>query len=118
MALGPADLVVRGGTGNGAGGNSLFGIENATALHPSGVVGISVEAAVGANLFDLCIWIPHSQVGVTTVGDVRAFGGDVTPTSGRSPHHATLSGLDPEQAHLLLTPTVANPVPASARRTR
>jgi hypothetical protein len=53
--------------------------------------------------------IPHGQVGVTTVGKVRAAGGDVIRTSGRSPNHATLTGLTPEQASELLTPTEPNP---------
>jgi hypothetical protein len=53
--------------------------------------------------------IPHGQIGVTTVGKVRAAGGDVVRTSGRSPNHATLTGLTPEEASRLLTPTVANP---------
>jgi len=29
--------------------------------------------------------IPHGQIGVTTVGEVRNAGGDVIRTSGRSP---------------------------------
>ena len=53
--------------------------------------------------------IPHSQVGITTVGEVRKAGGDVTRTSGRSPNHATLTGLSPEKISSLLTPTIANP---------
>ncbi|MEG5067522.1 hypothetical protein QUB33_28500 [Microcoleus sp. B3-A4] len=53
--------------------------------------------------------IPHGQVGVTTVGEVRSSDGDVIRTSGRSPNHATLTGLTPEQASLLLTPTISNP---------
>lgn len=46
---------------------------------------------------------------MTTVGEVRALGGDVIRTSGRSPHHATLTGLTPEQISCLLTPTIINP---------
>lgn len=53
--------------------------------------------------------IPHNQVGVTTVGAIRAAGGDVVRTSGHSPHHATVVGLSAEEASRLLTPTVANP---------
>ena len=53
--------------------------------------------------------IPHGQVGVTTVGEVRSSNGDVIRTSGRSLNHATLTGLTPEQTSLLLTPTIANP---------
>jgi hypothetical protein len=54
--------------------------------------------------------IPHNQVGVTTVGKVRALGGDVVPSPRkRNPTHATLSGLTPEQASSLFRPTVKNP---------
>jgi hypothetical protein len=54
--------------------------------------------------------IPHSQVGVTTVGAVRAAGGEVVPSPTRTnPHHAKLSGLTPEQASHLFRPTMRNP---------
>lgn len=52
---------------------------------------------------------PNGQIGVTTVGEVRQAGGDVIRTSGRSPYHATLTGLTPEQASQLLRPTIPNP---------
>jgi acyl-CoA thioesterase-1 len=52
---------------------------------------------------------PHGKVGVTTVAAVRALGGDVVRTSGRSPHHAALTGLSPEEMSALLTPTIQNP---------
>ncbi len=118
MALASDDLVVRGGASIGSGGNSVGGIAAATALHPSGVIGVSVEARPGASLYELCVAIPHNHVGVTTLGEIRAAGGDVTTTSGRSPNHATLIGLTPEQAYELLTPTTLNPVPPEARRKR
>lgn len=54
--------------------------------------------------------IPHNRVGVTTVGAVRAGGGEVTPSPSRgNRYHATLSGLTPEQASTLFRPTVKNP---------
>jgi len=53
--------------------------------------------------------VAHGQIGVTTGGAVRAAGGDVVRTSGRSPHHATLIGLSPDVASHLLTPTDVNP---------
>jgi hypothetical protein len=58
---------------------------------------------------DLAAGIPHGQLGVTTAGAIRAAGGDVVRTSGRSPHHATVIGLGPEAASRLLTPTIPNP---------
>jgi len=104
----PADaLVVRGGR------NRPEDILRGTGTHPSGVTGISVESNSGVSLEQLASPIPHSQIGVTTVGEVRAAGGDVIRTSGKSPNHATLTGLTPELASTLLTPTVANPASRS-----
>jgi hypothetical protein len=96
-------LVVRGGR------NRPEDIERSTGIHPSGVTGVSVQSAVGLTVAELAAPTPHGQVGVTTVGEVRKAGGDVIRTSGRSPYHATLTGLTPEQASRLLTPTVPNP---------
>lgn len=96
-------FVVRGGR------NRPEDIERGTATHPSGVTGVSVHAAEGLSAEELAETIPHGRVGVTTVGEVRAMGGDVVRTSGRSPDHATLIGLMPKQASNLLTPTMRNP---------
>jgi hypothetical protein len=80
--------------------------------------GVSVNSAPGLSVEDLTAadpqvgypGIPHNQVGVTTVGAVRAAGGEVLPAPTRTnPHHATLSGLTPEQASDLFQPTVKNP---------
>ena len=78
--------------------------------HPSGVTGVSVECAEVLSFAELAVAIPHGQVGVTTAGTIRAAGGDVVRTSGRSPHHATMVGLSPEAASRLLTPTIPKPV--------
>jgi hypothetical protein len=96
-------FVVRGGR------NRPEDFERSTATHPSGITGVSVECAAGITVRQLAATIPHRQVGVTTVGDVRQAGGDVVRTSGRSPNHATLVGLTPEQASRLLTPVQPNP---------
>ncbi len=112
------DLVVRGGAAGRGGGNSVEGIEAGTGTHPSGVTGFSAEASPGASLCDLCANVPNNQVGVTTVGDIRAAGGDVVATSGRSPNHVTVTGITPEQGNDLLTPTRPNPVSPEERRFR
>lgn len=96
-------VVVRGGR------NLPTDLRRGTSTHPSGVTGASVECAAGISLVELAAAIPHGQVGVTTVGAIRSAGGDVVRTSGRSPNHATLVGLRPEDASSLLTPTVPNP---------
>lgn len=96
-------LVVRGGR------NRPEDIERAMGTHPSGVTGISVESTVGLSVAELAAAIPYKQIGITTVGEVRQAGGDVIRTSGRSPHHATLTGLTAEQISFLLIPTIRNP---------
>jgi len=96
-------LVVRGGR------NHPEDIRRGTGTHPNGVTGISVECAVGLSIKELAVAISHGQIGVTTVDEVRQVGGDVIRTSGRSPCHATLTSLTPEQISNLLTPTVPNP---------
>ena len=100
-------LVVRGGR------NQPEDLRRGTRTHPSGVTGVSVECAEGLSVDELAAAILHGQVGVTTVAAVRAAGGEVVRTSGRSPHHATLVGLSPEEASRLLTPTIPNPAKKS-----
>lgn len=97
-------LVVRGGSAL-----TPESILDGTSAHPSGAVGFSVESRGGASLLDLCQAIRHSRVGVTTVGAIRAAGGDVFRTSGRSANHATVVGLSPEVASGLLRPSRPNP---------
>lgn len=96
-------LIVRGGQ------NRPEDIERGTALHPSGITGFSVECGTGRTVDELASALPHGQVGVTTVGRIRFAGGEVVRTSGRTPYHATVTGLTPEEASRLLTPTRPNP---------
>ncbi len=79
---------------------------------------VSVQSAPGKSLAELTtpddrigfIGLLHGQVGVTTVGEVRAAGGDVSASPNRNnPYHATLSDLTPEQASALFQPTKKNP---------
>jgi hypothetical protein len=54
--------------------------------------------------------IQNNQVGVTTVGKVRAVGRDVVlSATKKNPNHATLAGLIPKQASELFRPTIKNP---------
>lgn len=82
------------------------------------IQGVSVNAAPGLSVQELIApnpntgypGIPHNQIGVTTVGAIRAAGGDVIPSPTRiNPYHATVSGLTPEQASQLFRPTIRNP---------
>ena len=79
---------------------------------------LSVNSSAGLSLAELTApdpvsgypGIPHRQVGVTTVGEVRRAGGDVRPSPTRgNPNHATLGGLTPEDASRLFLPTRPNP---------
>lgn len=68
-------LVIRGGR------NLPDDIRRGTGTHPSGVTGISVECALGVSVEDLAVFIPHGQLGCTTVGKIRQAGGEVIRTS-------------------------------------
>jgi hypothetical protein len=80
--------------------------------------GLSVNCAPGLSVGELTApiaqtaypGIPNNQVGVTTVGAIRACGGTVVSSPTRTNrHHATLGDLTPQQASDLFRPTVANP---------
>ena len=81
-------LVVRGGR------NRPEDIKRSTATHPSGITGISVECAVGLSVAELAVTIPHGQVGVTTVGEVRSSEGDVIRTSQQLPKSCNINWLN------------------------
>jgi hypothetical protein len=104
-------IVVRGGI------NTPALVANGTGVHPTtGLIGISVESAAGKTAAELAATLPNNQVGIATVGNVRALGGDVVPTPGKSLNHATLTGLDAPTASQLFQPPVPNPakVPGNA----
>src|SRR5215210_4977993 len=116
MARLPDDaLVVRGGQNLA----DSFAKGSGVTVDPGGTLqGVSVNAGAGVSVKDLTApnpqtgypGIPHRQVGVTSVGAVRAAGGDVEPAPTRTnPNHAILSGLTPGQASELFRPTVKNP---------
>jgi hypothetical protein len=109
MAKTPVEIIANEASVVRGGRNRPEDIQRAIGTHPSGITGISVECAVELSVAELALAILHGQVGVTTVAKVRSEGGDVIRTSGRSLNHATLTGLTPEKASLLLTPTIPNP---------
>ena len=116
MAPLPDDaLVVRGGQNlpeNFANGSGV------TVQADGKVQGVSVNAASGCSVEELTTAIAatgypgilNNQIGVATVGAIRASGGDVVPSPTRTnPHHASLNGLTPAQASKVFRPTVTNP---------
>lgn len=108
-------LVVRGGQNLPAN----FAQGSGVTVNAGGKIeGVSVNAAPDVSVQELTApnphtgypGIPHNQIGVTTVGAIRASGGNVVPSPTRTnPYHATLSGLTPEQASQLFRPTMKNP---------
>lgn len=70
---------------------------------------VSVNSASNASVPELSTKILHGKVGSTTVGQVRAAGGDVIPTPNtHNLTHCTLCGITPEQAEALFK-TEPNP---------
>jgi RHS repeat-associated protein len=64
--------------------------------------GVSVQSANGASVEQLSQGIPNNQIGVTTVGDVRAAGGDVVSTgTAGNPCHCDMNGVTAEQGSKL-----------------
>jgi RHS repeat-associated protein len=80
-------------------------------LEPDGTLSeVSVNSAAGKSLEELTVAIPNRQVGVTTVGNIRAIGGNVEPFPlEENPYHATMYGITAEEAEELFTPTIPNP---------
>jgi hypothetical protein len=71
---------------------------------------VSVNSAPGKTLAELTVTIPNKQVGVTTVGEIRAIGGYVLPKpTMHNPDHCVMEGLTPEEAARLFIPTARNP---------
>jgi hypothetical protein len=79
-------------------------------IGPDGTLnGVSVNSANGASVGDLSKGLPNGKVSTTTVGEVRAAGGNVTPsgTTG-NPNHCTMCGITPQQARQIMK-TIPNP---------
>lgn len=63
------------------------------------VNGVSVNSAPGKTVGELSQGLPHGKVGVTTVGEVRAAGGNVVPSpTANNPNHCTMCGVTPQKA--------------------
>jgi RHS repeat-associated protein len=98
-------IVCRGGTCTA----ERFAAGSGVTIDERGLLqGVSVNT--GESLRAASAGIPNGQVGSTTVGEIRALGGDViaSPSPG-NPAHATMGGITPAQATQLFTPTAPNP---------
>jgi hypothetical protein len=100
-------IVVRGGL------NTADRISSGTGVwtDSSGLVhDVSVNSANGVSLPDLAAGIKNNQIGVTTVGDIRAAGGSVKPDPiPGNPYHCLVSGISAAALSGLLQPPIANP---------
>jgi hypothetical protein len=88
-----------------------FASGSGVTVNPDGTLsGVSVNSALNKSINELTISIPNSQVGVTTVGEIRAAGGNVFPSpTSNNPYHCTMCGITAQQAESLFTPTIKNP---------
>ena len=100
-------LVCRGGTCTA----ERFAQGSGVTIDAAGCLrGVSVNSASDKTFVELTATIPNKKVGVSTVGAVRAAGGDVIPRpTSDNPFHCELYGITPEKAEQLFIPTVQNP---------
>ena len=78
--------------------------------------GVSVHSGAGATLEELAQYVPNNQIGVTTVGAIRAAGGKVIRKATRNlPYHCEMEGVTSETASRLFTPTRQNPIAKEQR---
>ncbi|KGQ20184.1 YD repeat protein [Lysobacter dokdonensis DS-58] len=94
-----AATVCRGGTCTAA----TFSNGTGVTLDSQGKLqNVSVTSSATGDVPVLSATIKHGKVGSTTVGDVRAAGGDVVPTPrAHNVDHCTLCGITAEQAEAL-----------------
>jgi hypothetical protein len=80
--------------------------------------GVSVNSGFGKTLEQLSHALPQSKVATTTVGEVRATGGDVkiSPTP-HNPNHCIMHGITPLRAKEILR-VIPNPAKAPRRQGR
>jgi hypothetical protein len=96
--LADSALVVRGGVATPA--QLTKGAETIAA--DGTLNGVSVQSANGATVEQLSQGLRNNQVSVTTVGDVRAAGGEVVSTpKPENPCHCDMNGLGAEEASKL-----------------
>jgi RHS repeat-associated protein len=100
-------FVVRGGTSKA----SQFENGSGVKIDAKGNLNnVSVNSANGVSVTELSNTIPNGKIGVTTVGQVRAAGGNVVPAPNlNNPFHSLLKGITPKQAEQLFNPVIHNP---------
>ncbi|EGI78233.1 hypothetical protein, partial [Hylemonella gracilis] len=94
-------IVCRGGSCTADAFKNGRGVTSDAAGNLSGI-----STGIGDSVASASQNIPHTKVGVTTVGDIRAAGGQVDNDHG---NHANVSGITAEQAADLFKNVVKNP---------
>lgn len=99
-------VVVRGGLNKA----ENFANGSGVTINASGnLQGVSVNSAAGKSVTELSQGIMNNKVGVTTVGQVRAAGGNVNPDpTPNNPNHCTMCGVTPQKASELMR-VIPNP---------
>ena len=106
-ALSNDTVVVRGGTCTAERFEDGSGV---TTDENGKLQGVSVQSSANKSAEELAEGVKNNQYGTTTVGAIRALGGDVVASpNDNNPDHATLSGITSEQAESLFTPTKKKP---------
>ena len=105
--LSDAALVCRGGACTA----EAFATGKGVSIDAAGKLnGVSVTSGAGKSVEELTAALPHPQVGVTTVGQIRRAGGEVVASgTAKNPNHCTMCGVTPKTAEELFTPTRSNP---------
>ncbi len=74
---------------------------------------VSVNCANDKSIEELAKGIPNGQIGTTTLGEIRCYGGDVVSSpspGGRNDYHCLLNGITCKVAEQLFNPTKRNPL--------
>jgi len=108
-ALPDEALVVRGGLNTPEA--IIKGAEGGTVDATGNVNKVSVNSAAGKSIRELSgVGIPHNKIGVTTVGAVRAAGGQVLrDATAVNPYHCVVNCIKPTSLSGLLTPVIPKP---------
>jgi hypothetical protein len=108
-------LVVRGGV-TSAEGHFIGGADNQAGATPQAPLErISVNSRENTPLIELArVAIAHNQIGVTTVGEIRAAGGSVVRNPTWNPYHCLVSGCSEATLQRLFV-VKKNPVPRNER---
>jgi hypothetical protein len=81
------------------------------------VTGTTAHSEPGKTVEELALSTASSQIRVTSIGRIRAAGGDVIPTrrNAMQPYHVTITGLTLEQLDAVFDPPIPSPSESGLR---